>query len=235
MTRTPVEQSGVDAWRARQRAAPRWTPGTAPMVVVVPHPDDETLCVGGLICQQRLAGVEVSVIAVTDGDAAYDPNGDAVLGAHRAREQNAALDLLGVAPAARRRLRLPDSRVQRFEDDLTAVLRDVDPAATLVAPSHLDVHPDHEAVGRAARRAAVTRGSELITYFFWAWHLRGPDDLDDDLVAFELTADTIDRKSAAISSHRSQTDTWGGHAPVLDAALLEPARWPNEYFVVRRL
>jgi len=229
---------GVDAWRNRLRAAPRWTPGDAPMVVVVPHPDDETLGVGGLICQQRRAGVDVSVVAVTDGDAAYAPNGDPVLAAQRTQEQNAALDQLGVAAAARRRLALPDSRVDRFEDDLVAALMDVlgeiGSAVTLVAPSHLDVHPDHEAVGRAARRAAAARSIELVTYFFWTWHHRAPHEIDGELVGYELTAETLGRKFAALASHRSQIDDWEGHAPILDAGLLEPTLWANEYFLVSR-
>ena len=225
---------GVHAWRDRLRTAPRWTPGGSPMVVVVPHPDDEALCVGGLVSQQVLAGVDVSIFAVTDGEAAYAPDGDPSLGAQRVREQNMALDRLGVAPAARHRLRLPDGRVEQFEDDLVAVLLSVDPAATLVAPSHLDVHPDHEAIGRAAMRAAAMRDALLVTYFFWAWHHRVPHEIDDDLVAYALSADTIERKTAAISSHRSQIEPWHGHAPVLDDSLLAPTRWANEYFVIGR-
>lgn len=236
-TTAAVEPAHLEAWRPRQDVATAWRPGRAPMVVVVPHPDDETLGVGGLIRQQCAMGVEVTVVAVTDGDAAYDPSGDAELAVRRAAEQNAALDRLGIAPRRRHRLHLPDSRVDRFEAEVADALCDAvgaaGPGAVLVAPGELDVHPDHEAVGRAAVRAADRLHCVLISYYFWMWHLRAPDEVAAQLVSYRLSPETIVHKAAALAEHRSQIDPWEGNAAVLAPATLEPATWPCEYFVVR--
>ncbi len=41
------------------------------LVVVAPHPDDETLGLGATMAQLAARGVDVSVVSVTDGGAAY--------------------------------------------------------------------------------------------------------------------------------------------------------------------
>ncbi len=48
-----------------------WQPSERPVLVVAPHRDDETLGAGGLIAAQRSRGIEVRVVAVTDGEMAY--------------------------------------------------------------------------------------------------------------------------------------------------------------------
>ncbi len=50
------------------RGATDWTPPAIPTLVVVPHPDDEVLLVGGLIATQRERGVPFHVLGVTDGE-----------------------------------------------------------------------------------------------------------------------------------------------------------------------
>ncbi|HEY5874724.1 MAG TPA: PIG-L family deacetylase, partial [Ilumatobacteraceae bacterium] len=43
---------------------------SGPIVVVAPHPDDEGLAVGGTVQRLVLAGARVTVISLTDGEAA---------------------------------------------------------------------------------------------------------------------------------------------------------------------
>lgn len=45
--------------------------GTRRLVIVAPHPDDETLGCGLLIAAAVRAGVRVAVIALTDGQASH--------------------------------------------------------------------------------------------------------------------------------------------------------------------
>jgi LmbE family N-acetylglucosaminyl deacetylase len=65
------------------------------IVVVAPHPDDETLAAGGLIAMQRFRQIHVTLLAVTDGEAAYPGVPD--LGRTRRVEQAHAADALGLA------------------------------------------------------------------------------------------------------------------------------------------
>src|SRR4051812_36313606 len=81
-------------WLAALDDVPVWRPPEGRMLVIAPHPDDETLGAGGLIAAHRLRGCSVQVIAVTDGEASYSDWPD--LGAVRAEEQMAALAEMGV-------------------------------------------------------------------------------------------------------------------------------------------
>lgn len=75
--------------------------GRASLVVVAPHPDDETLGCGELIFEARSLGTAISVVCMTDGSASH-PNSrrwpPAVVADLRRRELAAAL--AGLAPDA---------------------------------------------------------------------------------------------------------------------------------------
>jgi len=76
-------------WANRLDGTPLWVPEGKPTIVVVPHPDDETLAVGGLIATLRAMDAEVTVVAVTDGEHAYIENDG--LAEIRKKEQTRAL------------------------------------------------------------------------------------------------------------------------------------------------
>ena len=210
--------------------APSWTPPRRRTVVVTPHPDDESLSAAGLIQRQVGRGVEVIVVAVTDGDAAYSPEGDPELAAVRRGEQGAALGRLGVADAVR--LGLPDGDVSSVENDLTDALCEiVDAGDLVVALWEHDHHPDHEAVGRAVRVAATSVGAVRASTLFWAWHRQVHDPPVPALVGLELRQNELAAKRDAIDAHRSQLAAYRDDA-ILDEHLLSPARWPVEYYVI---
>ncbi len=48
-----------------------WRPDTARVVVVAPHPDDEVFALGGFIHDVAARGGAVTIVAVTDGEAAH--------------------------------------------------------------------------------------------------------------------------------------------------------------------
>lgn len=229
MTDTPLG----DRWQSMLAAGRPWTPPARRTVVVAPHPDDESLSSGGLVAYQRERGLEVIVIAVSDGEASYDPDGDGELARTRRAEQRSALELLGVGPRFVRRLGLPDSRVADFEVDLSRRLIEVlRPDDLLVATWSRDVHPDHEACGRAALEAVRVVPAVLVFSMFWTWHHRVLDDVDASrLLAFELSDSVRAAKQEAIRQHTSQFETQDGRAPILDDVLVEPATWSCEYFL----
>jgi LmbE family N-acetylglucosaminyl deacetylase len=200
-------------------------------LVVAPHPDDETLGAGGLIAAQRSRGIEVTVVAVTDGEMAYGETPG--LGQLRQKEQENALAILGVQADDIVRLRLPDSSVQSSEDCLANVLADlVSPDTDIVAPWRGDFHPDHETCGRVAERVSKIIGATLTSYFFWTWHRGAPQLLSDlDLVVMPLSENQLRAKRRALLEHRSQL-SWPGADPILPESLLEPARRSFEVFLI---
>ena len=218
-----------DEWRSRLVGLPQWQPPRSPIVVVVPHPDDETLGAGGLIARLRSHGTEVTIVAVTDGENAYPDIAD--LGEVREREQTAALARLGVGPDHIRRLRFLDSSVAVSEQRLLDVLLTlVSSDVHVVAPWQRDFHPDHEACGRAAEAAAKIRQTKLTSYFFWTWHRGTPASLDGlRLVSFPLTKSERVAKHDALLCHQSQLKHASG-SPILPEDLLGPALRPFEVY-----
>lgn len=226
---TPVCSEGE--WLAALEGVPRWRPPEIPTIVVSPHPDDETLGAGGLIASQLRSGVPVTVIAVTDGEAAYDDARG--LGELRCAEQEAALAELGLDRRDIVRLRMPDGGVAAAEQALADVLgRVIKAPSLLIAPWSLDPHPDHEACGRAAGRAANPAGVTLLSYMFWAWHRTPAGQLTAlPLARFELEQSIQAARAAALSHHRSQLE-WKTGSPILPDSLLGPVKRPFETYII---
>lgn len=212
-------------------------PEVARVLVVAPHPDDEILGAGGLLQVLHGRGVAIEVCAVTDGEQGGPGVGDPA--AVRAREAHRALEALGLpAPgcAVRTRLRIPDGGVSRAAGRLEAALAErLGPDTLCVAPWAEDRHPDHEASGRAAARAAAGAGSPLLAYPVWAWHWADPagDDLPWDAARrLPLTRRQVARKRLAIAAHRSQLAARRpGDPPVLPPPVLAHFRRGFEVYL----
>ncbi|MEO7936976.1 MAG: PIG-L family deacetylase, partial [Dokdonella sp.] len=134
------------------------------LLIVVPHPDDETLATGGLIQAALAVGASLRVVIVTDGDNNpwpqrwvekrwhIDAQARTRWGTRRRHEAAAALARLGVAEDDVRHYGWPDQGLTGLlmcdaqrEDELLVEI--VDFAPTLVAaPSLADRHPDHSAL-----------------------------------------------------------------------------------------
>lgn len=202
-----------------------------PTLVVAPHPDDETLMAGGLIALQRARAVDVHVLAITDGEAAYEPADRRELAAERRVEQAAALEQLGVGPDSVTRLAIPDGAAADHVAEIVDAIAAFDHVGLVVAPWTGDYHCDHEAVGAAARTAVARTGGALIFGLFWTWHRRTPADLADErMLELRLDADARRRRRRAIQCHRSQFFHEGGE-PQLTAELVRPIGWQAEYFI----
>ncbi len=227
-----LPQTSELQWRAYADRLPAGQPAELPTLVIAPHPDDETLAAAGLILHLRSSGIPVTVAAVTDGEACYA--GVRGLAATREREQTAALARLGVEPSSIHRLRLPDSGVAAQEGRLCEQLRPLVPeGGQIIAPWIHDFHPDHEASGRAANRAARQTGAALISWLFWTWHHGDPDLLArEKAVQLPLTPLQQERKAEALREHQSQLEHPGGGEPILPPELLAPAERPYEVFLL---
>jgi LmbE family N-acetylglucosaminyl deacetylase len=228
---TSVPGMPAAQWAEWASQAPEWVPPSAHIVVVAPHPDDETLGAGGLICTCATIGTRVTVISVTDGEAACPevPGLDAI----RRRELVSAMRELELAPSDIVRLGLPDGGLCTREVELAqSLVKCIPDGAIILAPFEFDGHPDHEAVGRACRHAARDRDLTLVRYPIWAWH-RGSAELlmERRGVRFMLGKRAREAKKRALAEHRSQLRERPGGA-ILPAHVLDYFDQPYEVFLL---
>jgi LmbE family N-acetylglucosaminyl deacetylase len=211
---------------------------TRRILIVAPHPDDETLGCGGLIALALRKAIDVSVVFATDGTGSHrhSPSVSARrLGAIRRREARHALAVLGVRPTAIRRLGLEDRFVAptapaRAAAEIRArrLLQTFRPDC-LVMPSRSDRHGDHRALanvwGQAAAECAIHR---VLEYLIWPSGRRAAG------TALVLDAtEVVAAKRQAIQAHRSQrglviTDDASGFT--LPRFLMARARHPTETY-----
>ena len=192
-------------------------------VIVAAHPDDEVLGVGGLISMLAAARARLRLVAVTDGERSHQRHGSpAALARRRTAETGVALRALGAQGAEVIRLSLPDSGVAKRENELAAALAPLVAGFDLcLAPWDHDLHPDHEAAGRAARAAAT---GVFYSFPVWMWHWASPADPRvpwDRALRVPLPPRTVGRKRAAITCFTSQTEDRGhGLGPVLAPGMI---------------
>lgn len=208
------------------------------LVVLSPHPDDETLACGGLMRAASAAGLPILLVSVTDGEGCYPGDSawtPALLRAQRPREVRNALCVLGVETTLYR-IGLPDGAVARHAAvlvrDVAALLQ---PHDLVLAPWAHDGHPDHDAVGLAAQHATRVIGASVLHYPVWAWHWLDPDAGQPPFNAFKLmlAAPDTDAKTRAIACFASQLGTAGIPAPqpVLPAHVIERFLRPFEVYL----
>jgi LmbE family N-acetylglucosaminyl deacetylase len=216
-------------WQQALANLPAFDIAPTRLLLISPHPDDETLGAGAFIAAQRARGTEVHIAAVTDGENAYTDN--AGLAETRRHEQTAALAHLGVPSSHIHRFHLTDSSVTAHKQHLVDLLLPlVTPETHILAPWTGDFHPDHEASGWAAQQVAQRTGAALSWYFFWTWHRGTPATLQSlNLHAFTFGSDLLQLKLQALACHHSQLYRSLGN-PILPENLLAPARRNFEVF-----
>lgn len=203
-----------------ERKAAELAPSGSRVVVLAPHPDDEVLGCGGAVAALARAGVVVHVVGVTDGENSH-PSRAAELRHVRARERDEALRRLGIEDAHVHRLGLRDGGVA--DDDVVDAVRPLLTETDLVlAPWEHDGHPDHDAVGRAARRLPGHR----LSYLVWAWVWAGPGDLPQEhAFHVRLGQAGMREKERAVAAFVSQVE---GPEPILPRHVLDRMIRPDE-------
>jgi LmbE family N-acetylglucosaminyl deacetylase len=190
------------------------------LLVVAPHPDDETLACGLLIQQVLAAGGAVHLLLLTDGDnnpwpqrvierqLHIDAEARRRWGRRRRGEVMGAMAQLGVPESALHPLGWPDL-------GLTGLLRDDAPRAiaTLRAVLHAfapniiacpalgDSHPDHSAAHVLCRLAVadVDPAPMLLAY-----PVHGETDEAAYPILIDATAEQRRRKLQALAEHQTQ-------------------------------
>jgi LmbE family N-acetylglucosaminyl deacetylase len=228
---SPVADGGtpVQMWTG-------WDRGFAPVdlgdcggiTIIAPHPDDETLGMGATIAMLCAAGVDVQVVSVSDGGAAYpglSAADRAQLEMMRRAEVRRSMGLLGAGQPIR--LGMPDGELCRYEqqlaDRIAALLADFPAGRWCAATWRGDGHPDHEVVGRACAAAAAQTGAVFLEYPVWMWHWARPDDPSvpwHRARRVPLTTEALESKKLAVECFTSQTRPGPNGQTVLPPAVV---------------
>lgn len=183
------------------------------ILVVSPHPDDETIGAGGYLEEAVRAGASVEVVIATDGA----KRGRAAV---RFQEAIRATGKLGVLPQNLIFLAFPDGRLGRQADfplRLAGIVAQFHPNI-VIGTDPKDYHPDHAAVGRAIDGLGKAAGHPFTAYFFVVHSHRypEPDAFRPDLAevpaskipehweAISLTPEAEEAKKEAVLEYRSQ-------------------------------
>lgn len=196
----------------------------ARLMVLAPHPDDESLAAGGLIQRALSRGAAVSVVFITDGENNPWPQRAlerririgarqrAEWGARRRAEAEAALRELGAEEVGVHRLGWPDGAVTwKLLDETAAMLgalRDLierEQPTVLALPDLVDRHPDHSAIHVLVEMVyQTTPGVTKPACLGYLLHGRARPGTPLRAV-FALSDAEQSRKRAAILAHASQT------------------------------
>jgi LmbE family N-acetylglucosaminyl deacetylase len=165
------------------------------VVVVAPHPDDESLGCAGTMALLVEDGATVTTLTASDGEATKGSSlPPAEIGRTRRAEAQRAAAAVG---AESRFLGLPDGGLAEHPHELASGLRkaitELEPEAVF-APWLLDGGSDHRAVSAALADVVAGDGPEVWGYEVWTALV--PNRI------VEITP-VIDSKRAAISAHET--------------------------------
>ena len=163
------------------------------VLVIAPHPDDETLgCGGTLALLAKTSQVHVLLVTNGDGGGGLPEETSAV----RKQEMAAALGVLGIRSPVRQ-MDEPDGRFvdsARFRAALAQAIRETSPNWVLL-PWLLDSHSDHARISRASSELLQTTDVETLAYYETWTPLPATHVVD-------ITS-TIEQKKAALACHET--------------------------------
>ena len=172
------------------------------VLVIAPHPDDETIGCGGTICLHGQRGDRTVVACLTSGELGLKRLAREQARAVREKEARAAAKILGVAEV--HFLRQPDWMLGDHLEATATALRPVlelEQPQIVYLPHEADGHPDHRsawAILRLAMKSIAEAGWELRAYEIWT-PLPAHDRVED------ITR-VMPRKLRALRAHASQLD-----------------------------
>lgn len=183
------------------------------VMIILPHPDDETMACGGTIALHRQAGTPVTVVCGTRGEMGRNmgkppfANRES-LPALRELELREACSVLGVEDV--RLMGLRDKTIEFLDPDWLAgrirtLIDEVRPSLVITYHPLYSVHPDHMAMGAAVIRAvaampAAERPPVHTRAFGSGLKNLGLPDLVVD------ASSVLALKMTAAAAHRSQTE-----------------------------
>jgi LmbE family N-acetylglucosaminyl deacetylase len=170
------------------------------VVVIAPHPDDESIGCGGALCRHADAGDRVTAVFLTSGELGLKHLAREAAWQIRELEAKAAGRILGIAEM--RFLRQPDWTLVDVTGTAATAVAEILAAERpqlIYVPHPREWHPDHKVAGEILKQSLAISGvsvPEIRGYEVWT-------PLTEYAVVIDITA-VMARKLEAIRCHASQ-------------------------------
>lgn len=166
----------------------------ARILIVAPHPDDESIGCGGLMLQY---GAQCEILLLTDGRKGYDssvPTDEEQLVRQRAEELRRAAAIAGIEKIYM--LGIPDNTLKQNETTVGAF--DLTPYDYIFVPNHLERHKDHAPVLKMIQKMCRRQHASARIYEYEVWSpIPGPTDV-------LILNDLMERKLEMVRQYQSQ-------------------------------
>lgn len=186
-----------------------------PILVISPHPDDESLGCGALLAD-AFDGFGAHIVVVTDGSGSHPGSQDWLpedIGKLRRDELLAAVAELGGKSSDVTFAGLVDGQLYQSELELNQLVQDIvilidrTGAKSVFLPSPLDAHADHKAIAGLADQISSSASDVRFFYYpIWSrWDKEpGFDKLEGTKCWSYSTKEKRNNKRAAIYCHLTQ-------------------------------
>ena len=190
------------------------------ILIISPHPDDESIGCGGTICAHYEAGDIVEVIFLTSGEKGGHGIPEDETKTIREREAKDAAVILHLSntefwrepdgafeatPVNANRL---NTKIVTFKPDIIYVTHD------------LEEHPDHKAAALLVKKTIADLGEDIAKPLVWMYEVWTPIQKMDHIVDISTY---VEIKRKAIEAHKSQCDVLK-----FDEAILSLNRYRGE-------
>jgi LmbE family N-acetylglucosaminyl deacetylase len=192
------------------------------VLVIAPHPDDESLGAGGLLQRLFAEGIPVRILFATNGENnawaqrywekrwMIGPVERVRWGRRRREEALNAISVLGGKADCAKFLNLPDQGItdllMQGDPDLSLLIaeeiKNWEPTLAVI-PTIQDAHPDHSALSVACSMALNSAGRSMIQA--WKYLVHKPKvQITQDPLTLLLSPEEVERKRRAILCHETQ-------------------------------
>ncbi len=213
------------------------------VLIVAPHPDDETLACGGTIAKRIKEGYNVKVIFLTDGRNSHlhelginsDPTPDELIEIRKV-EAKKATGILGLKSDDLIFLNLENITLQaNFEiagKHLTQTMKTLRPEE-IFFPDEEDTHKAHSAASRIVRDSLKTLSISPKKYQYIIWADKDESKPHDNLFHEDVSS-VLALKEKAICEYKSQVTNFSQtqERPILSKIFLDKFRASTESFKI---
>lgn len=182
------------------------------VLVIFPHPDDESFATGGTIALHTQAGVPVTYVCATRGEMGRNMGMPIIatresMPALREKELREACRILGIRDL--RFLGIRDKTVEFVDPavldrQLEEIIREIQPSLVITYHPEYSVHPDHMALGAAVVRALRAIPAAVRPKLYLRAFGSKVEELGEPDVVVDCSS-VLSIKMAAIQAHRSQS------------------------------